>query len=169
MTRMKVFVQSTKYQLLKQVSETPAVTNLSNAVSSTIYQFSAFFIIYSIINSYDPVCVINHCYVAYVADLLFLFLFGLVNININIVPARFRDAHYVHDMNVYTQQILHKYHRLLSIISPTIFQVFPSLFPYFYNGYSSFLISHTIFNKIYFDSQIKILTLNPEQYCSSPF
>ena len=38
----------------------------------------------------------------YVADLLFLLLFGLVNINI--IPIRFHgnvgDAHHMHDMNL---------------------------------------------------------------------
>ena len=61
MTRRELFVQSTKYQFLKLVRDTPII-DLNRADNSTIYQFSAFFK-YSIINSYDPVCVINHCYV----------------------------------------------------------------------------------------------------------
>ena len=61
MTRREFFVQSTKYQLLKLVRET-SVIDLNRTVSSTIYQFSAFFK-YSIINRYDPICTIDHCYV----------------------------------------------------------------------------------------------------------
>ena len=61
MTRREFFVQSTKYQLLKLVRET-SVIDLNRTVSSTIYQFSAFFK-YSIINRYDPFCTIDHCYV----------------------------------------------------------------------------------------------------------
>ena len=61
MTRREFFVQSTKYQLLKLVRET-SVTDLNRTVSSTTYQFSAFFK-YSIINRYDPICTIDHCYV----------------------------------------------------------------------------------------------------------
>ena len=53
--------QFTKYQLRKLVRET-SVIDLKRTVSSTIYQFSAFFK-YSIINRYDPICTIDHCYV----------------------------------------------------------------------------------------------------------
>ena len=61
MTRREFFVQSTKYQFLRLVRDTPVI-DLNRTDNSTIYQFSAFFK-YSIINRYDPVCVINHCYV----------------------------------------------------------------------------------------------------------
>ena len=56
-----VFVQSTKYQFFRLVRDTPII-DLNRTDNTTIYQFSAFFK-YSIINRYDPVCVINHCYV----------------------------------------------------------------------------------------------------------
>ena len=61
MMRREFFVQSTKYQLLKLVRET-SVIDLNRTVSSTTYQFSAFFK-YSIINRYDTICTIDHCYV----------------------------------------------------------------------------------------------------------
>ena len=55
------FVQFTKYQFLRLIRDT-TVIDLNRTDNSTIYQYSAFFK-YSIINRYDPVCVINHCYV----------------------------------------------------------------------------------------------------------
>ena len=86
MTRREFFVQSTKYQLLKLVRET-SVIDLNRTVSSTTYQFSAFFK-YSIINRYDPICTIDHCYVQCMWLISkFLLLFGLVNINT--IPIRF--------------------------------------------------------------------------------
>ena len=61
MTGREFFVQSTKYQFLRLVRDTPVI-DLNRTDNFTIYQFSAFFK-YSIINRYDPVSVINHCYV----------------------------------------------------------------------------------------------------------
>ena len=42
MTRREFFVQSTKYQFLKLVRDTPII-DLNRADDFTIYQFSAFF------------------------------------------------------------------------------------------------------------------------------
>ena len=69
MTRREFFVQSTKYQFPRLVRDTPVI-DLNRTDNSTICQFSTFFK-YSIINRYDPVCVINQS--MYVDDLFFFF------------------------------------------------------------------------------------------------
>ena len=61
MLKREFFVKSTKYQFLRIVRET-SVIDLNRTVSSTICQLSAFFK-YSILNKYNTICALDHCYV----------------------------------------------------------------------------------------------------------
>ena len=177
MTRREFFVQSTKFQFLKLVRDTPVI-DLNRADNSTIYQFSAFFK-YSIINSYDPVCVINHCYVCGRSLIYYFLLFDLFNININVLFIRFHDnlgdAHYMHDINIW----ICKPNSYNTVITgyfqspPSSFPPPPTFSPMFLSvdPYSIFPIPIRLqyLLKFAFHFQGKILTLSSEQYYHSPF
>ena len=61
MTRKEYYVQSTKYQLLKLIRETPQL-ELDRCLTSSLMQFVAYFK-YKIIDAYNAVCNIRNCYV----------------------------------------------------------------------------------------------------------
>ena len=75
MTRREYFVQSTKYQFLKQIRET-TVIDLNRTINTTVFQFASYFK-YSILHKYDHRCRI--VIAMFVDDILkFLFLLKLV-------------------------------------------------------------------------------------------
>ena len=61
MTRKECYVQSTNYQLLKLIRETPQL-ELDRCLTSSLMQFVAYFK-YKIIRAYNAVCNIRNCYV----------------------------------------------------------------------------------------------------------
>ena len=61
MTRKEYYVQSTKYQLLKLIRETPQL-DLDRCLTLSLMQFVAYFK-YKIIGAYNAVCNIRNCYV----------------------------------------------------------------------------------------------------------
>ena len=61
MIRKEYYVQSTKYQLLKLIRETPQL-DLDQCLTSSLMQFVAYFKC-KIIEAYTTVCNIRNCYV----------------------------------------------------------------------------------------------------------
>ena len=60
-TRKEYYVQSTKYQLLKLIRETPQL-ELDRCLTSSLMQFVTYFK-YKTIEAYNTVCNIRNCYV----------------------------------------------------------------------------------------------------------